>query len=462
MRQELKSRVRGLESAGRYPEASDLFRQLLSIETKGSAGVLWHRLGDLHAGGDQLEAALAAYERALELYLAASQPNNAIAICRRILALDGSSTAARARLADLAIASGLRTTARDATRHLALDLARGEEWDRAVAPAVRLAVAFPGEPDFLSAWLDALAGSRDEFAAAAVFRQLADAFAGGRLDRLAAAVRDRIPAPSAEAGATAHDVEEWDEFHEPTPTPDSHDLRLEGFEPTHPEAEWIGAHADSAGPQDTDPADEPLPLLRSELMAPSAAGVDAVDPGESGEVPEEEEAEPLPFLPLELKPAAPERDDSVERTAGATTDADPLVLSILDVLGDLTVPAGGDSDPATHYDLGLAHGEMGSRDLSLAHLAAAVSGGYNPLAVLEVLGETFVSAGEYATAIRLLGPAVAETTLDSFERLGVLYWLGRSQEALGDDAAARDVFERVVRLEPSFRDASERVEAFAT
>ncbi|MEX0912600.1 MAG: hypothetical protein WD031_04140, partial [Gemmatimonadota bacterium] len=114
------------------------------------------------------------------------------------------------------------------------------------------------------------------------------------------------------------------------------------------------------------------------------------------------------------------------------------------------------ADGATHYDLSLAFKEMGLLEESLAHLAAAVEKDHDPLPVFEVLGEVLVGTGqnEHARDLLRLAPVSAAAAADL---VGVYYWRARAEESLGDSAASRRYLELVVDVEPSFRDAAERL-----
>ena len=46
---------------------------------------------------------------------------------------------------------------------------------------------------------------------------------------------------------------------------------------------------------------------------------------------------------------------------------------------------------------------------------------------------------------------------DDAEKIGVLYWLGRALEAQGKGEVARGFYERVLAVEVSFMDATERI-----
>jgi tetratricopeptide (TPR) repeat protein len=116
-------------------------------------------------------------------------------------------------------------------------------------------------------------------------------------------------------------------------------------------------------------------------------------------------------------------------------------------------------DATSHYDLGLAFKEMGLVDEAIAEFQVALRGGANPLATLEILGQCFVEKGQYAVAARVLDRALRLPGATDADLVGVLYQLGRSEEALGRPRQAVDYYERVLSVDIRFRDAGRRIEA---
>lgn len=116
-------------------------------------------------------------------------------------------------------------------------------------------------------------------------------------------------------------------------------------------------------------------------------------------------------------------------------------------------------DATSHYDLGLAFKEMGLVDEAIAEFQVALRGGANPLATLEILGQCFVEKGQYPVAARVLDRALRLPNASDAELVGVLYQLGRSEEAMGRPRQAVDYYERVLSVDIRFRDAGRRIEA---
>jgi len=115
-------------------------------------------------------------------------------------------------------------------------------------------------------------------------------------------------------------------------------------------------------------------------------------------------------------------------------------------------------DSASHYDLGVAFMEMGLVDEAIAQFQVALRGGANPLATLELLGQCFVDKGQFAVAGRVLERAVRLPGVGDGDLVGVLYLLGRIEEATGRAEAALELYERVVSVDIRFRDTAARIE----
>lgn len=116
-----------------------------------------------------------------------------------------------------------------------------------------------------------------------------------------------------------------------------------------------------------------------------------------------------------------------------------------------------ETDPSSHYDLGLAFKEMGLIEEAIVEFQRALDGGAEQLKIYEELGQCFMQKGEYALAAKILERALKVPHSDDRELLGVYYHLGCCHEALGARAEARAAFERVVELGGIFRDVAERL-----
>jgi len=118
-------------------------------------------------------------------------------------------------------------------------------------------------------------------------------------------------------------------------------------------------------------------------------------------------------------------------------------------------------DYQSHYDLGVAFKEMGLIDEAIASFQKALRGPDNRVRVYEAIGDCFIEKEQPATAATVLGRALAEKGMTDEQLVGVLYLLGRANEATGkvDDAMA--CYQRVFVVDIEFQDVARRLSALA-
>lgn len=85
--EELKEKARRHELREEWQKAFDLYRSALRIQDEDEPPdiTLFNRLGDIQTRLGQINGAVEQYEKAIDLYLEAELPNNAIAICKKVL-----------------------------------------------------------------------------------------------------------------------------------------------------------------------------------------------------------------------------------------------------------------------------------------------------------------------------------------------------------------------------------------
>jgi len=118
-------------------------------------------------------------------------------------------------------------------------------------------------------------------------------------------------------------------------------------------------------------------------------------------------------------------------------------------------------DFQAHYDLGVAFKEMGLLDEAIAEFQKALRSPEVRLKTTESLGSAFFEKRQYAIAEAILKRAVESLGATDDEQIGVIYWLGRSQEAQGKVEQAITTFERVLAVDIGFQDAGARMSKLA-
>jgi tetratricopeptide (TPR) repeat protein len=118
-------------------------------------------------------------------------------------------------------------------------------------------------------------------------------------------------------------------------------------------------------------------------------------------------------------------------------------------------------DFQSHYDLGVAFKEMGLLDEAIAEFQKALRSPEGRLRTSEALGVAFFEKGQFAIAEAILKRAVESLGASDDEQIGLIYWLGRGQEAQGKVAAAVANYERVLAVDIGFQDTSTRMARLA-
>ncbi len=119
----------------------------------------------------------------------------------------------------------------------------------------------------------------------------------------------------------------------------------------------------------------------------------------------------------------------------------------------------GEDDYESHYDLGVAYKEMGLLDDAIAEFQKALRSRHHRLPAYEALGQCFVEQSRHSVAATVLTRALHEPGLGDEQRVGVLYLLAYSCEALQRWDEARSYYSRAYATDIHFRDVAARLAA---
>jgi len=189
----LKEKARALELKEQWREALELYTRLVEESPPEVLDIsLWNRIGDLHLRLGQAEAAVAAYERAVEAYVEAGLANNAIALCNKILRTDPGCTSAYLRLGQISAAQGFLTDARASFLLYAERLNRAGRVEEALDALKEFAALAPEDVEVRLRLADQLHTHGRDVEAMEQLQLARSALRGSDRSELAAEVRERI------------------------------------------------------------------------------------------------------------------------------------------------------------------------------------------------------------------------------------------------------------------------------
>jgi tetratricopeptide (TPR) repeat protein len=497
-RDELIARARELERVDKLREACDIYAGIAQHDESEAAAALWTRIGYLQLSAENPAAAATSFASAIELFSAAGQRNNALAVSRALLELSPDNNGARATAARLAIEEGYHDSAREFAMRL-LDLEPpADELCHSIAIGTAFGIRFPDDAAFWRAWAEGALASAGREQTLTALTQLDEEISASGSTAAARAIKDEIARISPSGSAPEYTSREpaqledtgppdlaLDELfispgplHSTAPAEDPRSGRdvapLEGLERTHD-----GARDSDQG--DTIHLEDRLTLLDPAEQAGAGTSTREVEVDDAADDEEPLDALPLladspdPELPSFLDPTYDHPDLESEDIEEDADDSEPLPLlerspvaegpfdiaAILEELFSITTRGVEPADAATHYDLGLAYKEMDLVEESIAQFASAIEGGFRPIASLEVVGEILAERGDHVTAARILQRVTETDSVPDLERVGVLYWLARCREAMGDAGEAHRLWRRVAAVDSDFRDTSERLRSSA-
>jgi tetratricopeptide (TPR) repeat protein len=250
------------------------------------------------------------------------------------------------------------------------------------------------------------------------------------------------------------------------------------------EAELAAAEP-TRGPTES-PVDEEIRVESLEDLSPLDI-LSGLTMGPAEPATEEPSAEPIAKGPTTKEPVAtPAEDESgISLDLGAGSDLEEFFETAAQadseqaiIIGDdfELVREGGDvneviadfreataeildlDDHQAHYDLGTTYLEMELFDEAAAEYEIAARGESFALASREMLGYCFLRKGKIDLAIRELERGLGIPGHDDRDKLGLLYNLGIACGVLDQESRAIEYFQRILELDPDFRDTGDRLE----
>lgn len=116
-------------------------------------------------------------------------------------------------------------------------------------------------------------------------------------------------------------------------------------------------------------------------------------------------------------------------------------------------------DGAAAFELGAAYRDMGLFDDAIAELRKALQRRYAEVRCRALIGSCLLQQGRPEEAIIELKRALHGGGASESDLLDVYYQLGRAYEAIADSKEARAFYEKAQRQDPGFRDIKERLAA---
>jgi len=208
---------------------------------------------------------------------------------------------------------------------------------------------------------------------------------------------------------------------------------------------------------------EPVPVEPERHMAASAvSGPASAAPTIASRAALEPAATPPTFL-ASVRPPAGVGAPGVKAEVAASVDLADMFGEIRHELEEEVTA--GETDPETHYNLGVAFREMGLLDEAIGELqkvCQAVDHGHLFPQVMQTytwLAQCFLDKGLPEAAIRWYEKALKLPTLDQETRTALHYELGSAYEAAQDKTSALRHFMEVYGSNIDYRDVGERIKA---
>ncbi len=114
-------------------------------------------------------------------------------------------------------------------------------------------------------------------------------------------------------------------------------------------------------------------------------------------------------------------------------------------------------DADTHYDLGIAYREMGLLDEAISEFTISSASPDKKIESNNMIGLCYRDKGNFAEAEKYFKLVLQSPEITQDFSKGVLYELARVYEENGEIKQAIEIFEKIIAIDPGFRDVSERL-----
>ena len=119
----------------------------------------------------------------------------------------------------------------------------------------------------------------------------------------------------------------------------------------------------------------------------------------------------------------------------------------------------GDEDFETHYNLGIAYKEMGLMDEAIAEFTLAEKSPVRRLNAVSMIALCLREMGRFDEAALKLRTGISLAVEGSEDQKGFLYDLAALHEQAGRAAEAQEALQRLLAIDPGYRDVAARVGA---
>ncbi|MCH7533322.1 MAG: tetratricopeptide repeat protein [Gemmatimonadetes bacterium] len=447
----LKEQARRHEQREEWQEALDQYGlaiMKLAKEEQPDIG-LYNRVGDLYVRVGNLDAAVEHFEQSVDLYLETFLPNNAIAVCKKIIRNVPDRHSAYLKMGQIRAEQGFLPDARANFLTYAERMQQAGDLDESFRALVEFCDLAPDDIDIRMMVADQMA-SHDRKDDAVV--------------QLSTAYRHLIAKGAAdEASAVEAKIRELDASTDVGGLPVMTSAELDGDGLSDAD-DLMGHFSDIAiGDSDDQESDNGRELPTFDVSD---------EPGDAAPAPEEEDASEAEEAVQEA--AASEDyidlgsmvlgDDGGEKSTRFTVayeepsgDEQADFAKMLSQFKDKVSENLGADDVQTHHDLGTAYKEMGLLEEAVGEFQAALRASADHLPTYELLGLTFMEMGRPEATVHSLERALEVKYDIEEELLGIYYYLARANEDLGKAERAVELYEKVFSIDINFADVTERL-----